>query len=134
MRYIVAVLCLFAFPAWAQTTNINLDTPIKNEFGVTLQDGARANKDDPYCSKHTCGELTVGRVIIEAFLSDDPRAVPPVTTEQKWHRGAFAMSLVGKHQVALTLSDAATLRDLLKNWPPVVVAQIMPLIDPNNGH
>lgn len=137
MKYMTCVGLLLVSSSVAATEvpkqfTLNLDATIKNELGVPLKDGSKASKEDPDCSKGTCGDLTVGRVIIQAFLSEEPRPTSPVTIEEKWHRGVLALSLAGKHSIALTLEDAATLRSLMKAWPPIVVAQIMPLIDPNN--
>lgn len=123
MRRLVFAFSLLATPALA----VDMTTVIHDQHGKPVTDTSQASAEDPTCKQ--CTSLTLGSVVAAALLAD--RKEENLSAIEKAKRGVLAMKVATGKDVSLNAKETADIVRLLSVWPPLVVSQAIPLIDPN---
>jgi hypothetical protein len=139
MRLPVIALLLLTIPGVAlaeapKPYTIDMTTVLKDLKGAPIPDSSQAvsvpgpdGKPTMDCSK--CGPLTLGDVVASALLMDR-RDEPNLSTIDKAKRGYLAEKILGNKAVTLTGPQVTEIEKLLSAWPPLIVNDALPLIDP----
>lgn len=134
-----AAVLLFAGPLLAeekpaQTVDMTLvlldadGKPMKDNFSKPPLKPGEVDPD-PACDK--CPVMSLGRAAANVLFADfrDEQ----ISGEQKRARGDLAMRLRQDAHAALSADEAALLKRLIgKAYPPLIVMQAYPLLDPNS--
>lgn len=131
---VIAGLTVAPIGAWAQKApdpvpnTINMTLLLKDAHGKPIPDVTEATADDKTCEK--CDRLTVGAAIANALDATyaDERGL---TFQQKLQRGFLAKRLRDDAHATLSAPEVALIERLLgEAYPPIVLVQIQPMIDP----
>lgn len=132
-----AAICLTALliagPAFAETPKpptIDMTTVLTDLKGAPIPDSSQAGTD-PECKKDLskCAPLTLDTVVASVLLMDR-KDEPNLTTLEKAKRGYLAREIMGNKAAVLTPAQVTDIEKLLSAWPPLIVNDALPLIDP----
>lgn len=124
---LLGALCI-AMPAFAaDPRTIDMTTVIVDLRGKPIIDGGQATPEDPRCEK--CEPLTLGVVVSTALLSER-KDEPNLSSIEKGRRGLLAMRVADDKAAVLTSAQISEIIRLLNVWAPLVVARVIPMLDP----
>lgn len=127
--YTIAGALLLASAMSASAVTLDVTRPLKNEMGAPSRDCSEISPDGKSCVSYI--DVTIGYAIAHALFMqfDDERSL---SGDQKWARGELAWRIQhAKQSIDLTAEDVVVIKRCVgKAYPPLVVQQVFPLLDP----
>jgi hypothetical protein len=108
---------------------VDMTVALKDERGAALTDCAQYTADGKTCER--MAPVTLGAAISHTLFAQfqDER---DLSGDQRWARGELAMRIAHATTMQLTAEEVVTIKRCVgKAYPPLVVVQIYPAIDPN---
>jgi len=128
--FLAVSVFLFALPALADDQRaVDMTAVLHDGNGRVLKDFSEQAQGDQACEK--CPALTVGRAVDHALKArfPDEQNLPG---EQSWARALLGDRVKADKAARLTLKEAETIERLvMKAYTGEVIAQIVPMLDPN---
>jgi hypothetical protein len=106
---------------------IDMTVVLTDLRGKPIVDTTQATVEDPQCAR--CGPLTLGTAVALALLTER-KDEPNLSAVDKAKRGILAMRLLDNKAATLTGPETALIDRLVSVLSPMVVARVIPLIDP----
>jgi hypothetical protein len=132
---LIVALCIAIPTAMAQTKapspyTIDMTVRLLDIAGQPITDPSQMTAADPQCAK--CGPLTLGAAIATS-LCTERREDASETALSKAQRCSLGMRKMHDAEAKLTIEELTTIKGHLGSWGPLVLARIIPLIDPNEN-
>jgi hypothetical protein len=127
-----AMLCAIALTVQAADVapKADMTKPILDNKGQPIKDAFEATPNDPTCKM--CPILTIGAAISHA-LSANFADEASLSGDQKWARSLLGNRLRDETDAHLTAKEVAVIEKVVgKAFGGQIIAQIVPLIDPNH--
>jgi hypothetical protein len=129
MRRLLVIATVLLCAVGPAANPVDMTAVLKDERGGELKDCAQYAADNRTCERYVA--VTLGAAIAHALFAQFPDELS-LSGEQRWARGELATRIAKATTMQLAVEDIVIIKRCVgKAYPPLVVAQIYPVIDPN---